>query len=80
MFAAVFAAVMASSDVTSSFTVFSLIRESDCVFVSVVNLIVSWREYEVESAGDLSGMASAIAVVAGRVLWVSCIHQPDCYG
>ena len=50
------------------------------MFVSVVDLIVSWREYEVESAGDLSGMASAIAVVAGRVLWVSCIQQPDCYG
>ena len=50
------------------------------MFVSVVDLIVSWREYEVESAGDLSGMASAIAVVAARVLWVSCIQQPDCYG
>jgi hypothetical protein len=50
------------------------------VFVNVVGLIVSWREYEVESAGDLSGMVSAIAEVAGRVLWVSCIQQPDCYG
>ncbi len=50
------------------------------MFVSVVDLIVSWREYEVESAGDLSEMASAIAVVPGRVQWVSCIQQPDCYG
>ncbi len=50
------------------------------MFVSVVDLIVSWREYEVESAGDLSETASAIAVVPGRVLWVSCIQQPDCYG